>query len=240
MLKLLASVATLFALLAIPPAFADETKMNAQMPRTISMTGHGEVRAVPDTAMISLGVSSYAKTAREALTENTKAMGALMSVLEKAGIEKRDITTSNFNIGPRYENTSNDGSTPPKVGGYDVTNTVTVTVRKIDSLGEILDQSVSAGSNQVYGISFSVTDADKKLDDARRDALADARHKADLYAAAGGFAIGQVVSVNEGGYAPPVPMVYARAAKADMAGAVPVAQGEQTLGIDVSVVWDIK
>jgi uncharacterized protein len=240
MLRLIAASALLIATLVMPNAFADEMKMVPMIARTISMTGHGEVRAVPDMAQISVGVSSYKETARDALTANNKAMSDLMAVLTKAGIENRDITTSNFNIGPRYVNTSNDGSTPAKIGGYDVTNTVTINVRKIENLGDILDQAVSAGSNQVYGISFSVSDADKKLDDARKDALADAKRKAELYAGAGGFSVGQVISVNEGGNAPPVPMVYARAAKADMAANVPMSQGEQVLGIDVSVVWEIK
>ena len=240
MLRLFAAATLLIATLAMTHAFADEMKMSPMIVRTISMTGHGEVRAVPDTAQVSLGVTSFGKTAREALTANTTAMTGLMAELTKAGIEKRDITTSNFNVGPRYVNTSNDGSTPAKIAGYDVTNTVTINVRKIESLGDILDQAVSAGSNQVYGISFSVTDADKKLDDARKDALADAKRKAELYASVGGFSVGQVVSVNEGGNAPPVPMVYARAARADIAANVPMSQGEQTLGIDVSVVWEIK
>ena len=236
MLRLFAAVTALIALLVMSPAFADEVKMN----RLISMTGHGEVRAVPDTATISLGVTSYEKTARDALSSNNRAMAALIDVLAKSGIDKRDMSTSNFNIGPRYVNTSNDGSTPAQIGGYDVTNTVTVNVRKVDSMGEILDKAVSAGSNQVYGISFSVSDADKKIDQARKDALADARRKAELYASAGGFTLGQVVSVSEGGGMGPQPMVMARAAKADMASDVPLANGEQTLGIDVSATWEIK
>jgi uncharacterized protein len=239
MMKLIAArlafLGTLIAFLAIAPAYADEMKMN----RIISMSGHGEVHAVPDFAQISLGVTSYKETARDALTANTKAMTDLMDALAKSGIEKRDMATSNFNVGPRYVNTSNDGSTPAKIGGYDVTNTVTITVRKIDTLGTILDQAVSTGSNQVYGISFGVTDADKKLDEARKDALADAKRKAELYASAGGFVVGQVISINEGGNALPPPMAYARAKSADMA-AVPVEQGEQVLGIDVSVTWEIK
>ena len=240
MLRLIVATTLLIATLAMAPAFADEMKMNPMIARTISMTGHGEVRAVPDTAQVSLGVTSFGKTAREALTANTTAMTGLMAELTKAGLEKRDITTSNFNVGPRYVNTSNDGSTPAKIAGYDVTNTVTINVRKIDSLGDILDQAVSAGSNQVYGISFSVTDADKKLDDARKDALADAKRKAELYTSAGGFSVGQVISINEGGNAPPIPVVYARAAKSEMSADVPMSQGEQVLGIDVSIVWEIK
>jgi uncharacterized protein len=236
MLRFVVAIATLVALLAFGPAFAEEMKMN----RIVSMTGHGEVRAVPDTAQVSVGVTSFGNTAREALTANTTAMTNLMAVLLKTGIEKRDITTSNFNVGPRYVNTSNDGSTPAKISGYDVTNTVTINVRKIESLGDVLDQAVSAGSNQVYGISFSVTDADKKLDEARKDAIADAKRKAELYAGASGFSIGEVVSVIEGGGGAPMPVVYARAKSAEMSADVPMSQGEQVLGVDVSVVWEIK
>jgi uncharacterized protein len=245
MLRLFAAAVTLIAFLATfpvfsGPAYADEMKMDRMISRTIAMTGHGEVRAVPDVAQISFGVTSYDKTARAALTTNTKAMQDLITALTSSAIDKKDMSTSNFNVGPRYVNTSNDGSTPAQVGGYDVTNTITVNVRKVDSLGEILDKAVSAGSNQIYGISFSVSDADKKIDQARKDALADAKRKAELYAAAGGFTLGQVVSVSEGGGMGPQPMVMARAAKADMAADVPLANGEQTLGIDVSAVWEIK
>lgn len=224
-----------FAALALSPAQAEETKMM----RSISITGHGEVRAVPDLAVVSIGVTTQAGTAREALDGNTKSMKLLLDTLKKAGIDVRDMATSNFSVGPRLDYGNNTGQ-PAKVVGYDVNNMVTVTVRKIDDLGELLDVAVSTGSNTINGISFSVSKPDGMLTEARKEAVADARSKAETYAKAGGFKLGNIVSVNEGtSYQPPMPY----AAKADGRGAadaVPIAQGEQTLAVDVNITYEIN
>ena len=171
MFKILSFVIVMAGLFAMQPAFAEEAKLL----RSISLSGHGEVRAVPDVAQISIGVTSSGLTAREALTSNTSAMKALMALLGTSGIDGKDIATSNFSVGPRYDYGQN-GATPPKIVGYDVNNMVTVVVRKLDSLGAVLDAAVTAGSNQIQGISFSISKPDAMLDEARKDALADARH----------------------------------------------------------------
>jgi uncharacterized protein YggE len=235
MLKcLLATLAA--AVLILTPAMAEENKVN----RMISISGHGEVRAVPDLATVSLGVMTTAATAQEALASNTKAMTDLLTVLKQQGVAERDTATSNFNVQPRYDY-GQGGTQPPKVVGYDVSNTVTVIARKIESLGDLLDKAVGAGSNQIFGIGFSVSKPDALLDTARKNAVADARRKAEIYAAAGGFTLGDIISLSEGGgYQPPMPMVMKSAMAADGAGAVPVAQGEQALSVDVSIVWAIK
>lgn len=235
MLKcLLATLAA--AVLILTPAMAEENKVN----RMISISGHGEVRAVPDLATVSLGVMTTAATAQEALASNTKAMTDLLTVLKQQGVAERDTATSNFNVQPRYDY-GQGGTQPPKVVGYDVSNTVTVIARKIESLGDLLDKAVGAGSNQIFGIGFSVSKPDALLDTARKNAVADARRKAEIYAAAGGFTLGDIISLSEGGgYQPPMPMVMKSAMAADGAGAVPMAQGEQALSVDVSIVWAIK
>ncbi|MFO1034743.1 MAG: SIMPL domain-containing protein [Hyphomicrobiales bacterium] len=231
---------TLFAILAasvlmMSPAFSDDAKM----PRLISVSGHGEVRALPDTASISLGVSTNAETAKAALEANSKAMTALMDSLKASGIADKNITTSNFSVNPHVDYVQTDNEQKSVIKGFDVANTVTITSTDIAGLGALLDKAVGAGSNQIYGISFTVSKADTLLDEARKTAVADARRKAEIYAAAGGFALGGVVSVSEGGgYVPPGPVMMS--AKADMARAAPVAAGEQALGIDVSVTWEIK
>jgi uncharacterized protein YggE len=232
---------TLFALLAttmlmMSPALADEAKL----PRVISISGHGEVRAVPDTVSISLGVTGNAATAKAALDANSKAMGELMAALKKGGIAEKDITTSNFSVNPHIEYVQNGNEQKAELKGYDVANTVTITTTDIKGLGGLLDKAVGAGSNQINGISFSVSRADRLLDDARKAAFEDAKRKASIYASAGGFTLGDVVSLSEGGgYAPPGPVLMS-AAKAEMARDVPVSAGEQTLGVDVSVTWEIK
>ncbi len=224
-----------FVFLAFMPAIASAEE--AKLVRSISVGGHGEVQAVPDLATISVGVMTSSITAKEALAANSKAMNELMEVLKKAGIETKDIATSNFNVGPRYD--YGQGSQPPKLVGYDVSNMVTVIVRKIEGMGGVLDAAVSAGSNQIQGISFSVSKPDAMLDEARKKAVADARRKAEIYVAAGGFSLGQIISLTEGGgYQPPMPMAKTMAAEA--ASTPPIVQGEQTLAIDVNVVWEIK
>jgi uncharacterized protein len=233
--KIIVAVVTL-VLLAAAPVFAEEAKLT----RTISISGHGEVSAVPDHAVITIGVISSAVTAREALDANTKAMSDLMAVLKKAGIEEKDFQTANFSVGPRYNYDNNNSGQPPKVVGYDVNNTLMVNVRKVADLGGLLDVAVSSGSNLINGITFSVAKPDAMLDEARKLAVADARRKAEIYAAAGGFALGDILTITEGtNVGAPPPVFYGRAAKAEAAD-VPIAQGEQSLTVDVSITYAIK
>ncbi len=218
---------------AATPAHSQEMKM----PRVISLTGHGESRMVPDMAVVNAGVSSEAATAAEALKANTEAMNKVMAALKGSGIADRDIQTSNFSVQPRYDYNNNS---QPRLTGYIVSNTVTVSVRKIDSLGTLLDQLVQSGSNQINGVSFDVTDPQAALDEARKLAMADATRKAKLYAEAAGVSLGPIMSVAEGQrYEPPMPM-RGKAMMAEAAAPVPVAAGEQVLAIDVNVVWEIR
>lgn len=233
MLRLPLAATALAVLLSVPPALADE----ARMTRTISLTGHGEVRSVPDVATVTSGVASEAATAAEALAANTQAMNAIFAALKDGGIAEKDIQTSNFMVQPRYNYPENKA---PELAGYVVSNNVTVTARKIDALGALLDKLVQAGSNQINGIAFSVSEPDDALDEARKRAVEDATRKAKIYAGATGVTLGPVVTISEsGGYQPPVPMVRAKAMMADSAP-VPVAAGEQALAVDVNITWEIK
>ena len=216
--------------------YADDLKIN----RLISLTGHGEVHAVPDIAFVTLGVSNFGKTAREALDANTKAMTNLMATLKAANIAPKDIATSNFSVGPRYDNGQNNGQ-PLKIVGYEVSNSVTTTVRKIDGLGEILDKAVSSGSNQINSISFSIANPQSAMDDARKLAVADAQRKAKLYETNAAFTLGNIVSLTEngGGLVEPQMQMRAKMMAAD-AAPVPIAQGEQVIMADVNITWEIK
>jgi len=237
MMKFLFASIFLTAALAVNPAFADEVKMN----RIISLTGHGEVRAVPDLAIVTMGVLSTAETARKALDDNTKAMTELMASLKAANIETKDIATSNFSVNPRYDYGQNNGQ-PAKLVGYDVTNNVTVTVHKLDAIGSVLDKAVSSGSNQINGISFSISKPDAAMDEARKLAVQDAKRKAELYAAATTTTPGNIISIAEGGpvFQPPMQVqMSARKMSADAAN-VPISQGEQVISIDVNISWEIK
>ena len=218
------------------PAIAEEAR---PMVRTMSLTGHGEVRARPDLAVVTLGVLSQADTARAALDANNAAMTKIIAGLKQAGIEAKDLQTSNFSVAPRYEYDANRNGAPRTVG-YDVSNTVTITLRKLDQLGGVLDQMVTAGSNQVNGVSFQIANPLPLQDEARKLAVTDARRKAELYAAAANVSLGPVIAISEGGgYQPPRPEVrYAMADSAEKS--VPIAEGEQAVAIDVNIVWEIK
>jgi uncharacterized protein len=235
MIKFLLAAAFLATAVSTSPATAEEAKLI----RSISISGHGEVRAVPDIATITIGVTTQGASAREALDGNTKAMKTLLDTLKGAGIEARDMATSNFSVGPRMDY-GNNNNQPPKVVGYDVNNMVTVTVRKIDDLGGLLDVAVSTGSNTINGIAFSVAKPEAMLDEARKAAVTDARRKAELYATAGNFKLGNIISVNEGAaFTPPMPY-QAKFTRAEGAADVPIAQGEQALSVDVSITYEIK
>lgn len=230
-----ATAAVLGLLAAVSPALAEGGKM----PRIISLTGHGEVRSAPDLAYVTSGVVTQGATAAEALAANTKAMNDLFAALKDSGIEDRDIQTSNFSVQPRYDYQNGQS---PKLVGYDVSNNVTVTLRKIDGLGPLLDKLVQNGSNQISGVTFDVAKPQDAMDEARKLATADATRKAKVYAQAMGIELGAVMQVSEGtAMQPPMPMVRGTMMKADMAAApVPVAAGEQSIAVDVNVIWEIK
>ena len=235
MLKIIAALALISALAA--PAWAEDSKVT----RTIQLSGHGEVRQAPDLAVISTGVLTSAPDAKAALAANTKAMSTLLATIKTAGVEDKDVQTSNFSVQPQYDYGQNNNGQPPKLTGYQVSNMVTVTLRKIDSVGDVLDKMVSAGSNQVSGISFSIADPQGALDEARKAAMADALHKATVLSAAAGVKLGSIVSLSEGGgtVQPPIVMMRAKTAAMD-AAPVPMAEGEQIVGADINVVWTIE
>lgn len=230
------SVLVPFALIATAlPAYAG----------TIAIEGRGEVRAAPDMATINSGVTTQGATAREALDANTAAMSELIVALKQSGIEARDIQTSGFSVNPNYvySDARDDlGYTmPPKINGYQVSNSVTVVVRDLEELGSILDQSVTVGANTVNGVSFSVADPSELLDEARKLAFSDARDKAELYAGVADATLGDLEQISERqDFNAPQP--YPMYARAEMAGAatVPVEAGEMSFAITVNVTWDLN
>ena len=214
---------------------ADETDAT---PRTISVNGHGEVQAEPDMASIQTGVTTEADTARAALDANTQAMQQVLDGLKEMGIAEKDLQTSQFSIYPVYRNDKTTDNAP-KVIGYRVTNQLAVIVRDLTKLGDILDRTVSLGSNRMSGISFSIDDTAKLEDEARKAAVKDALHKAKLLAGASGVSVGRILTIQESGSSMPSP-VYMKASMMEARGAsVPVAAGEQTVSANVSMTIEI-
>jgi len=231
--------AALAAICLFSPNLAGAQAMPTTKERLITITASGMVTARPDQASVSIGVVSNARTAKAALAANTASMRPVIDALKAAGIEDKDIATSNFNLQPAYEYT-NDGRAP-KLTGYQATNTVNATVRAIGKLGEILDLAAGEGSNQISGVSFVVSKADQLKDAARKDAVANATRMAKVYAEAAGVALGEVLTISDSAPVREVPMVQTQLRRAAAAGApAPIEPGEQTLEAQVTMVWAIK
>lgn len=242
------AVAALAVSAAIPAATAQEPEIRrdvrivehgAMMRGTmLSIAAEGAVQGRPDLAAISLGVMTEGATAAAALAENGRRMNALMAAVRRAGVAERDVQTSNVSVNPQQVYVENE---PPRITGYQAHNMVTVRVRNVDNLGRVIDAAVGAGGNNVNGVSFSYQNPDTQLDAARRDAMAEARRLAELYASAIGAEIERVVSISEGGAMPP-PMPMIRMERMAMANdaSTPTAPGEIETRVTVNVVYELK
>lgn len=233
LMKPLAVAAMILGLTAAPLA-AEEKPME----RTVTVSATGNISAEPDEATIATGVSSEAKTAREALSKNSEAMKKVIAELKGKGIEPKDIQTTQFNIEPVYVYPK-EGQ-PPVLNGYRAHNMVSVKVRNLDKLGEVLDQLVTAGSNQMNGITFDVSKAETLKDDARKEAITNALRRAKLYAQAAGADVGEIVQIAEDvTFTGPQPMQYSKA-RAMAAESVPVERGSMDLEARVTATWKLK
>jgi uncharacterized protein YggE len=205
-------------------------------PPAITVTGDASISVPPDIAQIDSGVTTEAKTAREAGEANNKAMGIVLLALKNAGIAEKDFQTSRLSLSPQSAAGRNPNA-PFQIVGYRASNRVTVTIRDITKVADTIDVLVGAGANEISGISFMVSKASKLLDEARVEAIEDARRKAEIYARAANVSLGAALSISE--ETTPGPMPYRKMA-AGMAASAPVAQGEETLRVAVTVAYEIK
>lgn len=235
--SIIVAAALIAASLSMLPA---SSATEASLPRTIVVTGIGDVKAKPDMAVINSGVLTEAPTARDALAKNNSAMSAVIDALKKAGIAEQDIQTSNFSVSPQYPPYQPNQTQTPRISGYQVSNQVSVRVKNLAKLGAILDALVQVGANQINGISFDIDQPKQLQNDARKLAVADARAKAELYAAAAHVSLGRVLQISEANIAVgPQPMAYAMD-KVAAQREVPIAAGQQTLSANVSIVYEIQ
>lgn len=245
-------------------AQAASTPTPSAMQRTVSVTGSGVVNAQPDIAILVLGVQTDAPTASQAMSDNSKQMQAVVDALTKAGIASADIQTQTLQLTPNYaqptvvpqaqsqvqpqatpQATTQATTVSPtaqptpqnRVTSYTAANTVQVTVRKLDTLGSVIDAAVAAGSNTIQSLSFSFADQSKIMDQAREAAMKDAQHKAQQLATLANVKVGTVVSINESSSTPieyGAPLAVARAA------GVPVQPGTQAVTVTVQVTWELQ
>jgi uncharacterized protein YggE len=207
--------------------------------RTINVTGNAQVILAPDIAYISIGVHSEAKSAKEAVASNNSQTQAVIDAIKGQGVDAKDVQTTNFSV---YQQ-EKFAPTGESLGTFFMTdNTVYVTMRDITKIGDILDASISAGANNIYGITFDVQNKDSALSTGRDKAMADANAQAEQLAKAAGATLGTVQSISYYSSAPS-PIYYDNKAAAGMGGggaSVPVSPGQLTLTVSVSVTYAIK
>ena len=225
------------AILAATPASAQPAEIRPISGTRLDVVAQGEVERVPDIARISAGVLTQAPTATAAIRENAERMASVRAALREAGIAERDIQTSNLNLQPSYRYAENQ---PPQLVGYQAVNEVSVRFRDIAETGRILDALVAQGANQINGPMLSIDQPEAALDEARAEALTNARVRADFYARNLGMRVARVLSVSEtGGFMPPPRPMAARGMVANDS-ATQIVPGEQTLNVALTVSFELE
>ncbi len=230
---LLLAVLALLLSACAPAAAADHDAPQ----RTISVNGNGQAVLTPDIAHITIGVRSEAASAEAAVADNNRKAQAVIDTLKNMGVDEKDIRTTNFSISP---NQSYDRDGNPTTLTYVVQNSIYVTIRDLDTIGEVLDQVVKAGANRINGIQFDVADKTEALAAARDAAVAEARAQAEALAKAAGVSIDQVQSIAFYNAVPVTAKSDTRLMMAEAVSAVPIQSGQMTLTVSVQMVFTIK
>lgn len=226
-------------------AAAQPTPVPGDALRTITVNGTGIVSTTPDTASVTLGIRSTMESLKKAQGDVTRRLTGVTETLTKAGIAKEDIKTTQYNINPipEYDRNGNFKG----IQQYEVSVALTVTVRDLDVLGTILDETVSAGVNDVWGISMYVDDTTEAASQARAAAMTDARARADEFALAEGLLITGVYSITETSAPEPKSTrmdssanYSLEAGSAADAMPVPVSPGSTDIRVDVQVIYIIE
>lgn len=207
--------------------------------RSINVSGSGTAYLVPDIAYIYVGVHTEKPTASDAVAENTSQTQKMIAALTDFGIDAKDIRTTNFSIWPQDKYDPMSG-TPTGEKVYVVDNTVYVTVRELDKLGDLLDTVIAAGANTVNSIQFDVANKDEALKQARADAVKNAEARAQELADAAGVSLGEIQTIGFYDSAPyPVFDGKGGGAVAE-AAAVPIQPGQLTFTVTVNVTYELK
>jgi len=257
-------IACLWLLLCLPlPAIAQTTVAAPALApgaALLSVTAEGQSRRTPDLALFSAGVVTQATTAAAALSANAERMDRVIAALRSVGIETRDLQTTAVSLQPRYSDPERDAQIrarelrqpyippaqpeAPRIIGYEARNTLNVRVRRLGQMGRIIDTLVREGANQIDGPNFTVDDQRAALDEARAEAIANARARAELYARAAGLRVARILSISESGGFYPMQQIIVTGRMAGMAPPppppTPIAPGEVALGVSVSVQFELS
>jgi hypothetical protein len=218
---------------------------------TITVSGEGEIYAKPDLALNTFTVKTEAKTVEKAVADNTTKMNAVIDAMKALGIEEKDLKSTNFSIYPRYEyrpdySVQTDIWPKPETRvlvGYQVTQSLEVKIRDIAKVGEAIQKAVDAGANQTGGLQFTIDDSDSLKDQAREEAIKQAKDKAEVLAKQLGVKLTKIINFSEGGYYPQ-PLYYDNAVSAkgmgELSATPDIQTGENKITVNVSITYEIN
>ena len=209
--------------------------------RSIIVVGTGKASGTPDIAHVNVGVETQADSVQQAVADNRGKMTQLLDALKTLGITDKDIQTTNYGVYTQREPTS-DGKGGLGPTTYHVNNQVSVTVRDVGKLGDVLDKAVAAGANNIYGVNFSVADTSKLEAEARTKSIADAKARAESLAKLAGITLGDVIAISEviGGSGPIYESPRLAASTGLGGGGAPIQPGELEVNMSVQVTFAIK
>ncbi len=207
--------------------------------KTISVTGFGEASAAPDVAYVDLGISARGSELGTAVADANSTMTAINQALAEMGVEEKDMQTSNFNVW--VEEVYDREGQPTGQRIYHVDNTLRVTVRDVEAAGDVIGAALDAGANRVNGLSFGIDDPTALQDEARVDAITDARRRAEQLAEGLGVRVGSPITISESFSSPIVsPRLFDAVAVEQAAGAAPpISGGETTVSMQVYVTFEL-
>jgi len=210
--------------------------------RTVAVTGEGEVKVAPDSAVLSFAVETAAPTAAAAGAENARKSTVLTEALKKEIGANGKVSTTRYSVDPVYEQRERGAATaPPRITGYVARNQVRAETSAIDSVGKLIDVATQAGANQIDGLDFTLEERAQAQSDALQRAGQDARRQADATATALGLKLGKVLTVSTG--SPPIIMArdkrMAGVAMAEMSVSTPIDAGDVTVSAQVQVMYEI-
>jgi uncharacterized protein YggE len=213
-----------------PTASADKAT------RQVTVVGAGEVQGTPDTLTVNASIEFVAPDVTGAMNQTSDRQKAVIDALVGSGIDRKDISTTQVSLQPQFA-----GGDSTAIIGYRASNSIDVKIRKLDSASQTLSLIVSTGADatRINSVNYSIEDDSQLVKDARARAFNDAKDRAEQYAQLSGLGLGKVISITESGGAtpPPTPIPYTRGA--EMATAVPVEPGQQTVGFSVTVIFEL-
>jgi len=203
--------------------------------RQVTVVGEGQVQGAPDTLTANVGMEAIAPDVTGAMTQSGDRQQAVITALVDAGIDRKDITTTQVSLQPQF------GTDGTAITGYRASNMIDVKIRDLSAASQALALIVSSGGDatRINSVNYSIEDDSQLIRDARARAFEDAKSRADQYAGLSGLDLGKVVSISEspGAMPPPTPMPMRGGAEASMA--VPLEPGQQTVGFSVTVIWEL-